>query len=150
MNKAAKCDFPGISDDQAEGSRILSPSHLAKWIPLPAVISVSYNKYLIHNVAQPKNAKPFTGFSAKPCKGDSKPAPGALDELLQLLQRARMSGRDQLQVLAPSHVGFVCVRLNLISYLCAREYKRGRGFVVFTNTDRLRERIWQRLPPKPR
>lgn len=84
MNKAAKCDFPGISDDQAEGSCILSPSHLAKWIPLPAVISVSYNKCLIHNVAQPRNAKLFTGFSAKPCKGDSKPALGALDEFLQL------------------------------------------------------------------
>lgn len=25
MNKAAKCDFPGISDDQAEGCHILFP-----------------------------------------------------------------------------------------------------------------------------
>lgn len=43
-------ESPGISDDQAEGCHVLSPSHPGKWIPLPRVISVSYNKKLIHNV----------------------------------------------------------------------------------------------------
>lgn len=52
MYNTAKFKSPGISDDQAEECHVLSLSHLGKWIPLPRVISVSYNKKLIHNVTQ--------------------------------------------------------------------------------------------------
>lgn len=52
MYNTAKFRSPGIWDDQAEGCHALSLSHSGKWIPLPRVISVSYNKKLIHNVTQ--------------------------------------------------------------------------------------------------
>lgn len=50
MYNTAKFKSPGISDDQAEGCHVHSLSHSGKWIPLPRVISVIYNKKLIHNV----------------------------------------------------------------------------------------------------
>lgn len=50
MYNTAKFESLGISDDQAEGCHVLSLSHSGKWISLPRVISVSYNKKLIHNV----------------------------------------------------------------------------------------------------
>lgn len=52
MYNTAKFKSPGISDDQAEGCHVLCLSHSGKWIPLPRVVSVSYNKKLIHNVTQ--------------------------------------------------------------------------------------------------
>lgn len=80
MNKAAKFKFPRISDDQAEGCHILSPSHLGKWIPLPAVISVSYNKYLVHNVTQSEMQNSSQG-SLQGCAGAILP-PGPWRVLL--------------------------------------------------------------------
>lgn len=50
MYNTAKLKSPGTLDDQAEGCRALFRSHLTKWIPLPRVIFVSYNKKLIHNM----------------------------------------------------------------------------------------------------
>lgn len=52
MYNTAKFKSPDMSDDQAEGCHVLSLSHSGKWIPLPRVISVSYNKNLMHNVTQ--------------------------------------------------------------------------------------------------
>lgn len=148
MNKPAKCGFPGISDDQAEGCHILSLSHLGKWIPLPAVISVSYKKCLIHNVTQFKNAKLFTRFSARLCRGNSKPASRPLTSSCSSTVR-----KDEWKRWAPGFCSFtcmlwVCVQLNLISYLCIWKYKRRQGFVVFVNVNWLCKCVWQLLPPK--
>lgn len=52
MYNTVKLESPGTPDDQAKECHALSQSHLAKWIPLQRVISVRYNKMLIHNVAQ--------------------------------------------------------------------------------------------------
>lgn len=65
MYNAAKFKSPGISDDQAEGCHVLCLSHSGKWIPLAGVISVSYNKRLIHNVTQSEMQNRSARFSAR-------------------------------------------------------------------------------------
>lgn len=59
---------PGIWDDQAEGCHVLSLSHSGKWIPLPRVISVSYNKKLIHNVTH-SEMQNYSQGSLQGCAG---------------------------------------------------------------------------------
>ena len=68
MYNAAKFKSPGISDDQAEGCHVLSPSHSGKWIPLPRVVSVSYNKKLIHNVTH-SEMQNYSQGSLQGCAG---------------------------------------------------------------------------------
>lgn len=65
MYNAAKVKSPDIWDDQAKGCHVLSLSHSGKWIPLPRVISVSYNKKLIHNVTHSK----MQNYSKVPLQG---------------------------------------------------------------------------------
>lgn len=94
-----------------------------------------------------KNAKFFTRFSARPCRGNSKPAPGPW-RVPVAPQCARMSGRDELQVFALSRV-FGCVSDWIWSHISAYEnLKRRQGFVVFVNTNCLLKCVWQLLPPK--
>lgn len=68
MYNTAKFKSPGISDDQAEGCHVLSLSHSGKWIPLPRVISVSYNKKLIHNVTH-SEMQNYSQGSLQGCAG---------------------------------------------------------------------------------
>lgn len=68
IHNTGKSKSPGISHDQAEGRHILSPSHSGKWIPLPRVISVSYNKELIHNVTH-SEMQNYSQGSLQGCAG---------------------------------------------------------------------------------
>lgn len=68
MYNTAKFKSPGNSDDQAEGCHVLSLSHSGKWIPLPRVISVSYNKKLIHNVTH-SEMQNYSQGSLQGCAG---------------------------------------------------------------------------------
>lgn len=68
MYNAPKFKSPGSSDDQAEGCHVLSLSHSGKWIPLPRVISVSYNKKLIHNVTR-SEMQNYSQGSLQGCAG---------------------------------------------------------------------------------
>ena len=68
MYNTAKSKSPGISDDQAEGCHVLSQSHSGKWIPLPRVISVSYNKKLIHYVTH-SEMQNYSQGSLQGCAG---------------------------------------------------------------------------------
>lgn len=116
--------------------------------PLPAVISASYNKYLIHNETQSKNAKLFTRFSARLCRGNFKPAPPqVLDEFLSLHSLQKWA-EEMSSTFLLCHIYDLGVQLNLISYLCIWNYKRRQGFVVFVNIYWLRKCVWQLLPPK--
>lgn len=78
MYNAAKFESPGIADDQAEGGcHVLCLSHSGKWIPLAGVVSVSYNKRLIHKVTQSEMQNCWWG-SLQGCAGAiriSLPAP---------------------------------------------------------------------------
>lgn len=65
---AGKIKSFGISDDQAERCHVLSLSHSGKWIPLPRVISVSYNKKLIHNVTH-SEMQNYSQGSLQGCAG---------------------------------------------------------------------------------
>lgn len=146
MNKAAKCEFPGISDDQAEGCHILSLSHLGKihfqQSVLPVIISILY--IMRRNLKMQSSSL----GSLQGCAGQLQACPPqVLDEFLSLHSLQKWA-EEMSSTFLLCHIYDLGVQLNLVSYLCIWNYKRRQGFVVFVNIYWLRKCVWQLLPPK--